>query len=680
MSATEDREQEPRIARVLLDSSLPQLDHLFDYEIPEPLRGEIRIGQRVKVPFRSRQRDSLGYVIELVSESEFSGELAVISQIVSPVPMLSSQMWQLVRAVADRAGGSAADVIRLAVPNRHVRVEKSFLAHEHGVQRLLTEDAARSIEVLPEYIRARAQQLTRGERIALEVRHAPVRLDTGEWVSAWAHEIAQTALAVHASGRSVIIQVPDYRDLDQVDDTLTAFGVDVHVRLDSRQSAADRYLNFLRAHEPQPTILLGNRSTIYAPAYELGAILMWDDGDQLYSEPLSPYVHARDAALIRAQQNDAGLLFASHMHSGEVERLIGLGYVAPEQVTGPRPRIIHSGSLTHAEHIQGRIPEVATSMLRQGLEQGPVLVQVSTPGYVPVLVCGRCEDLVRCRSCRGPIGRSRSGTSSCRWCGTAHPLIPCETCGETTVKLRGAGSERTAEQFQAMFPETMILLSDGTHQRSRVDARPSVVVATRGAEPIAAGGYQAVVLLDVDRVMSAPFLRAEEQALRHWHRAAALATPAAPVVLTGGAGPALQAFITGRESAWLTQELKMRQELRFPPMVRVATITGARPLVEQAITTVDDLAGVDVLGPTFEPDGMVRATVRFSYSSGGEVASRLRAELVSQAASQSARAHTGKSRGRGAPKGSLRLRFDDPTAFDEREDDHPPPTLPGGAS
>lgn len=180
--------------------------------------------------------------------------------------------------------------------------------------------------------------------------------------------------------------------------------------------------------------------------------------------------------------------------------------------------------------------------------------------------------------------------------------------------------------------------------------------------------------------MGAPFLRAEEQALRNWHRAISLAAPGAPIVVTGGAGPAVQAFVTGRETAWLRQELSMRHELRFPPMVRVTTVTGAPPLVEQALATVTNISDVDVLGPTYEADGSARAIVRFPYAVGGEVASRLRAELVSQAASQSARSRVGKSTGRGAPKGSLRLRFDDPTAFDERPDDNPPLTLPGGTS
>lgn len=656
----------PRVARVLLDSGLPQLDHLFDYEVPEPLRHEIRVGHRVKVPFRSRQRDSLGFVIELAEESEFTGELAQLSQIVSPVEMLTPEVWQLVRSVADRAGGSAADLIRLGVPNRHVRAEKAYLSREYEEEPPLVLEEADLTDAAE-----RAEALVHGGRISLTVTGAPVRLSTGEWVSAWVQRLVMTALETHRTGHSVLVAVPDYRDLDQLDDALRSYGFESHIRLDSRQTAAERYTNFLRALETKPQIIVGNRSVLYAPAHNLGAVLMWSDGDPLFQEPLAPYVHSRDAALVRAQQSGAGLLFASHVASGEVQRLIDIGYVTATADALKRHRVMHSGSLTADERVIGRIPEFATKALREGLIHGPVLVQVAAPGYAPVMICAQCHDLARCRHCRGPLGQSQHGEISCRWCGQSARTMQCETCGATRFEMRGAGSLRTAEQFQKMFAETMVVVSDGQHQRSRVDARPQVVIATRGAEPIAAGGYRAVVLLDVDRIVSAPSLTAGEDALRWWHGAISLAHEEAPVVITGGAGPIVRSVVTGREVEWLQRELHDRRELRFPPMVRVATVTGARELVEEALATLSGLDTVDVLGPTVAPEQTVRAIVRFGYDEGGEVAARLRAALVSQAASSAARAFAARKKGggRGAAPGALRLRFDDAQAFDEQGDE-----------
>lgn len=242
------------------------------------------------------------------------------------------------------------------------------------------------------------------------------------------------------------------------------------------------------------------------------------------------------------------------------------------------------------------------------------------------------------------------------------------------LSQRGAGSERTVEQFQRQFPDTRVVLSDGAHPHERVDSRPALIVATRGAEPIAAGGYHAVVLLDAERLLGIESLRAGEDCLRWWQNAAALAGPEARCVLASGSGPVVQAFVTGREEDWLRSELHDRHELRYPPAVRVASVTGGRSEVDRAIAAIGELPGVDALGPAplheqgsrGEADPrtshLVRAIVRFDYSQGAEVAKRLRGALVADAAGNSSRV-AGRQPGRARPE-ALKLRFDDRGVFD----------------
>jgi hypothetical protein len=57
------------VARVAIDSPLPQLDRLFDYQVAEPISESIRVGARVRVPFGRGASLSDGYVIELVEKS-----------------------------------------------------------------------------------------------------------------------------------------------------------------------------------------------------------------------------------------------------------------------------------------------------------------------------------------------------------------------------------------------------------------------------------------------------------------------------------------------------------------------------------------------------------------------------------------------------------------------------------
>lgn len=662
---------ERRVAQVLLDSALPQLDHLFDYAVPEELAADLRVGQRVKVPFRSQQRKSFGYVIGFSGTSDFSGELSPIAEIVSAVPQLTPQVWQLARALADRAGGSAGDILRLAIPARQIRVEKQHLqaAEVTAVERVHegehSSDPTPSTEI--------ATQLVEGKRLAFTASHSPVRLPTGEWVGGWSETLAQLAISVHALNRSVIVVLPDYRDEDQVLDALVALGHTDAVRVDSRQSNAERYAGFLRALDQVPRIIVGNRSAVYAPAHQLGAVLMWDDGDPVLAEPLAPYVHARDAALVRAELEGAGLFFASHARSAEVERLSLIGYV-DDQVNPPkRVRVLHADASIAPDAFAGRVPEFAARTIREGLRTGPVLVQVATPGYAPVSVCGDCGDLARCAVCGGPIGFRTAGNAACRWCGEQATGWQCPSCDGRKLVERGMGSARTVEQFEQQFRGFRVLLSDGDHPRESVDSRPALVVATRGAEPVAAGGYRAVVLLDVERLLSLEHLRAGEDCMRWWENAAALAAPDGVCLVASGGGPVVQAFVTGRTEEWLRGELRDRQALRYPPAVRVASVTGGPAEVDRALSALnvpDTLTGVEILGPApYESRDtasrnaqLVRAIVRFEYARGADVAKRLRGALVADAAGAGSR-QKGRAPGRARPE-ALRLRFDDRGVFD----------------
>ena len=687
MRTAEGAEGRP-VAHVLLDSALPQLDHLFDYAVPRELADDLRVGQRVRVPFRSQSRRSHGYVVGFAETSDFGGELQPIADIVGPVPQLTPRLWRLARAVADRAGGSASDILRLAIPPRMVRAEKQHLAgleDPDSTPEVSGPEVGTSSFVPSEFERESAELLLAGQRLAVTASHGPERLATGEWVGGWAVRMARTALEVFSRGRSAILVAPDYRDVDQLADALASLGHPDVVRVDSRQSGSARYASFLRALDDTPRIVLGNRSAIYAPAYRLGAILLWDDGDPLFSEPLAPYVHARDAALVRASiehegaadsdegaADSVGLMFTAHARSVEVQRLVDIGYVQAESVPPRRTRVITADAVQHHDADFARVPEFAARTIREGLSEGPVLVQVATPGYAPVAVCADCGERGRCPACGGPIGFRGAQRAMCRWCGEHAGAWRCPECRGTRLSQRGAGSERTAEQFQRQFPGTRIVLSDGAHPHERVDSRPALIVATRGAEPIAAGGYRAVVLLDVDRLLGLESLRAAEDCMRWWQNAAALAAPDARCVLASGSGPAVQAFVTGRIDEWLRAELHDRQQLRYPPAVRVASVTGGRNEVDRALAALGQLAGVDTLGPTpvteRTPRGgdaaakLVRAIVRFDYGQGAEVAKRLRGALVADAAGSSSRVG-GRPPGRARPE-ALRLRFDDRGVFD----------------
>ncbi|AWF98199.1 primosomal protein N' [Clavibacter michiganensis] len=665
----------PPVVRVMVDSPLPQLDRLFDYAVPEALRETCVPGVRVRVPLRSAGRVADGYVVEVGDGGGYDGALSEVEQVVSPLPVLRPEIWTLAREVADRQAGTASDVIRLAVPPRQVRVEKAHLA---ALAAAADADPASPADPAAPVVDASALPVIDGYapgtldaavdgsgRVAVDAIPEVVELPGGVWAGRWAVTLAKAAARVLASGRSSVLVVPDYRDQDQLEAALAAHAPAGSVlRTDARQSGPDRYRSFLAGLGDAPRIVVGNRSAVYAPAPRLGLVAMWDEGDPLHAEPLSPYAHARDVALLRGRQQGTALVLLAHSRSTEVERLVAIGYltsVAPER--NRTPRVIPTTSQTGDEGFarQARIPSGAWRAAKDAVEHGPVLIQVARPGYAPLVACRACRQAARCTVCTGPLGMSTAtSTPTCGWCGHLAGDWRCANCGSDELRLVTIGAGRTAEELGRAFPGVQVVLADGERHVQEVDAESRLVVATRGAEPVAAGGYRAILLLDGERMLARESLRVGEDVLRQWSNAAALAAPRAPVMLVGVGGQVARALATWQQPRYAREELLERRALRFPPAVRAASVEGLPDAVGQAVDRLAGIEGVDVLGPVPTEQGRVRAIVRLDYGSGPDAARELRAAVVKNASSRR-KPVAGRTGFR--PTVPLRVRFDDTGLF-----------------
>ena len=108
------------VAQVVIDSSLPHLDRVFDYAVPLSADAAV-VGSRVRVRFAGRLTDAI--VVGRVDEGDHAGELKPLERVIGVEPVLTPETIVLVREVADRYAGTFSDVVRAAVPPRHGRAE-----------------------------------------------------------------------------------------------------------------------------------------------------------------------------------------------------------------------------------------------------------------------------------------------------------------------------------------------------------------------------------------------------------------------------------------------------------------------------------------------------------------------------------------------------------------------------
>ncbi|MEU1121785.1 primosomal protein N' [Streptomyces sp. NPDC005879] len=598
------------VARVLVDKGVLHLDRYFDYAVPEELDAVAQPGVRVRVRFGAGARNVRegrreggglidGFVVERRAESDYSGPLAALAQVVSPEPVLDSGLLDLARAVADRYAGSLADVLQLAIPPRHARAEARRSPAPPAPPRPPEPGSWRRYGHGPEFLEALASG------------GAPRAVWTALPGPQWAEEIARAVQATLASGRGALVVIPTGRPAARVDAALTELlGEGQHALLTADAGQERRYQEWLSVRRGTVRAVVGTRAAMFAPVRDLGLVVVWDDGDSNHSDDNAPFPHVREVLELRASRDKCGFLLGGWSCTVEAAQLVESGWAAPlvadrEQVRGAAPlvRTVGDGDLARDEAARAaRLPTLAWRVAREGLKHGPVLVQVPRRGYVPRLACERCREPARCRRCAGPLEAQDGGSAlRCGWCGVEEAQWHCESCGAFRLRAQVVGARRTAEELGRAFPAVPVRTSGREQVLDTVPGTPALVVSTPGAEPVADGGYAAALLLDGWAMLGRPDLRAGEDALRRWIAASSLVRPQGAggtvVVVAEPTLRPVQALVRWDPVGHAVRELAERAELGFPPVSRMAAVSGTPEALTEFLSGAELPGDAVVLGP-----------------------------------------------------------------------------------
>ncbi|KAB2379051.1 primosomal protein N' [Actinomadura montaniterrae] len=595
--------EERPVARVAVDMSLPHLDRPFDYLVPVELDGKAVPGCRVRVRFAGQLVD--GFLLERVEESGHGGKLLYLERVTSSEAVLTPEVASLAREVADRYAGTFADVLRLAVPPRHARVEAEPVKDDAGEEPAKGHDEGDDPWL--EYP-AGASFLN-----ALAEGRAPRAVWTALPGPEWAAAIARAVAVTLRAGRGALVVVADGRDVARVDAALSAeLGEGRHVALTAELGPAERYRRWLAVLRGKARAVVGTRAAMFAPVADLGLVVLWDDGDDVHAEPHAPYPHPREVLALRAHRAKAAALIGGFTRTTDATVLVETGWAHAlaadrARVRRAMPRVRYVGEdaqlARDAAARTARLPNLAFEAARRALEEGPVLVQVPRRGYVPGIACGRCRTPAHCVACQGPLALPSSHAAPyCRWCGRIAGDWHCPECGFFQVRAIVVGAKRTAEELGRAFPGVPVRTSGREAILERVGPERALVVSTPGAEPPADGGYTAGLLLDGWVLLGRPDLRAGEETLRRWMNAAALVRPEAPVVVAAeGALPAVQALVRWDPVTYAERELAERREAGFPPAARMASLTATPAAIRELLADARLPDGAEVLGPVPVP-------------------------------------------------------------------------------
>jgi primosomal protein N' (replication factor Y) len=457
-------------------------------------------------------------------------------------------------------------------------------------------------------------------------------------------------------GLSSILLVPEIGLTPQTAGLLdAAFGQKVAL-LHSALTPEERSEQWRRIRRGEAPIVVGTRSAIFAPAPNLGLILVDEEHDQSYKQEETPRYNARDVAVMRAKLCGAVVVLGSATPSLESWQNSASGKYARIEM---RDRVMNRPlPLVELIDMRREFQETGKEQLfsralvdqtRAALDRGEqALILLNRRGYSFAVICRACGEKLECQNCAISLthhkppaedaGLARQGQRlECHYCGF-HRTVParCPKCDSEHLYYLGAGSEQGEERLAEIFPSARIGRMDRDTVRGRYDLERLLarlhsgeINLLVGTQMIAKGhdihGITLVGVVGCDHALSMPDFRAAERVFQLMTQVSGRAgrgeLPGRVVVQTYYPDHyAIVAASTHDYASFVERELKYRRWMHYPPFGVLANVLVQSAKLEEAAAWSSELGkwfqkaapeGVRVLGPCTAPIARIKGTYRF---------------------------------------------------------------------
>lgn len=449
-----------------------------------------------------------------------------------------------------------------------------------------------------------------------------------------------------AAGKGACVLVPEISLTAQtVGRFRNRFGDAVAV-LHSRLTLGERRDQWELVRTGRARVVVGARSALFAPLANPGIYIIDEEHESSYKQSSSPRYHAREVAARLAQVHGCPLVLGSATPSlGSLARcdagshnaaLAGQGPAwtrvsMPERPGGrPMPEVqVVDMAQEFSQGWRSMFSRPLTSALMDVVERGEkAVLLLNQRGFARFLLCRDCGYVPRCEQCSTSLTYHERGHKLvCHTCGREYAVPPlCPECGSRYLRQFGAGTQRVEDELRGVLPEGFTVVrmdadttkGKGGHDRCLAEFDEAESAVLLGTQMIAKGlDFPQVTLagvINADTTLKLADFRAAERTYDLLEQVAGRAgrgdVPGRVIIQTyQPRHPAILAVSRHNRSVFSENELAARQEVGYPPFVRLANVimwgkVGAD--VEKVAWAVAEklrdyaevaLPGCEILGP-----------------------------------------------------------------------------------
>lgn len=457
-------------------------------------------------------------------------------------------------------------------------------------------------------------------------------------------------------GGSVIYLVPEISLTPQtVSWIIGRFGNVVAV-MHSRLTEKQRYEEWDRIRRGDARIVVGPRSSIFAPVSNLQLIIIDEEHDSSYKAENHPKYSARDIALMRMAKNSCPLVLGSatplvttyYAAKNNSIKLLKLTQRANPNSTLPEVRIVdmkHQAVEGYGNLLSGPLRNAMAEAFSLNKQ---VILFLNRRGFSRSLFCTSCGEAVSCPNCSVGMTLHNNRHSSerlliCHYCGFTIPtsMAKCTNCEGTKFRKSGVGTQQLEEILHELYPKEKILRMDqdttmgqGSHEEILTKFRNHEASVLVGTQMIAKGhdfpDVTVVGVLGADLFALSSDYRSTERAFELITQSSGRAGRAGEkgkVYLQSlhPDNPLLKYAAKQDYEAFYESEISYRKTLKLPPFKAVGEIVLSLPdendlalrirdvdkYVREFVSYQDPMYGFEVYGPTPCPIYELRGRYRY---------------------------------------------------------------------
>jgi primosomal protein N' (replication factor Y) len=511
-----------KYAGIVVNNDSIMVDRIFTYEVPDELKGKVRLGQRVKIPFGKGDKLIDGFIMELKEElKEKIKYIKPIRTICDEIPLFEEEGIALIEQMKRRYLATYIDCIRLLIPTGLIKgmtnktesvlyvkempkgkfdkppyieiynavkaeigvytrnsLSNKFNFSLSSINTMLKHNILTLEEVVIDRLDSRDYGSYLTKTLNAEQSKAVETIlysDKGKYLIHGVTGSGKTEIYLHLvekmlrDGKDSIVLVPEISLTPQMIERFKGrFGNDISV-YHSKMSDGERFDEWMRIKNKRTKIAIGARSALFLPFDNLGIIIIDEEHENSYKSESNPKYDAREMAEYIALQKGSKLVLGTATPSMDTYYRAKAGELDLIEIKNrvDNARLPNMILVDMREELANNNRSIFSSKLHSAIDKAlsrgeQIILFLNRRGFSTFVSCRKCGFVYKCRQCDITLTyHKEDNLMHCHYCGYRQQVHnKCPECSSKYLKYFGIGTERVEEEVKRYFPSAKTLRMD----------------------------------------------------------------------------------------------------------------------------------------------------------------------------------------------------------------------------